>query len=99
MSSNSTFSNSTARSYALALYELSKENSELDKVESDVKDLKQLLSKSRDLNEAILNPTISKEEKEKVLSLITKKKNYCENLKKFLGFVASKNRLFYLSTL
>jgi F-type H+-transporting ATPase subunit delta len=97
LSSNSTFSNSTARSYALALYELSKENSELDKVESDVKDLKQLLSKSRDLNEAILNPTISKEEKEKVLSLITKKKNYCENLKKFLGFVAIKNRLFFLN--
>ena len=29
--------------------------------------------------------------------LITKEKNYCENLKKFLGFVAIKNRLFFLN--
>ena len=97
MSSNSTFSNSTAWSYALALYELSKENSELDKVESDIKNFKQLLSDSRDLHETILNPTISKEEKGKVLSLITKGNNYCENLKKFVGFVATKNRLFFLN--
>ena len=33
MSSKSTFSNSTANSYATALYELAKENSNLDKVE------------------------------------------------------------------
>ena len=36
MSSKSTFSNSTSRSYALALYELSKENSEIDKIEIEM---------------------------------------------------------------
>ena len=39
MSSKSTFSNSTSKSYALALYELSKENSDLDKVEDEMKKL------------------------------------------------------------
>ena len=97
MSSNSTFSNTTAKSYALALYELSKENSELDKVELDIKDLKQLLKDSKDLYETILNPTISKEEKGKVLLLIAKENNFCENIKKFIGFIATKNRLFFLN--
>ena len=32
MNSKSTFSNSTANSYAVALYELAKENSEIDKI-------------------------------------------------------------------
>ena len=39
MSSNSSFSDSTAQSYALALYEISKENSELDLVEEKIKNL------------------------------------------------------------
>ena len=96
MSSKSTFSNSTANSYALALYELSKDNTELDKVEQNIKDLNSLLNTSFDFKEAITNPTISKEDKINVISLITEKNNFSETSKKFLGFVAMKNRLFFL---
>ena len=39
MSSKSTFSNSTSKSYALALYELAKENSELKKVMDEINDI------------------------------------------------------------
>ena len=60
MSSKSTFSNSTSRSYAIALYELSKENSELDRVEDGMKNLKKLLNESSDFKEMILNPTVTK---------------------------------------
>ena len=42
MSSKSTFSNSTSASYAAALYELSKENAELDNVEIAMKSLKKI---------------------------------------------------------
>ena len=55
MSSKSTFSNSTSRSYALALYELSKESEELEKVENNMKDLKKLLDESLDFKEMVLN--------------------------------------------
>ena len=96
MSSKSTFSNSTANSYALVLYELSKDNSELDKVEQNMKDLNKLLNTSCDFKEVILNPTISKEDKTNVISLITKKSSFSETVRKFLGFVAIKNRLFFL---
>ena len=50
MSSKSTFSNSTSKSYALALYELSKENSELDSVENGMKSLDELINKSSDFS-------------------------------------------------
>jgi len=96
LSSKSTFSNSTARSYALALYELSKENSDLLKVEEDIKNLNKLLDASPDFQEMILNPTISKEDKKNVIFEISKQNNFNLTLNKFLGFVAIKNRLFFL---
>ena len=65
MSSKSTFSNSTSRSYALALYELSKENSDLDKIETEMRSFEKLLKESSDFKEMILSPTVSKEEKKK----------------------------------
>ena len=65
MSSKSTFSNSTSKSYAIALYELSKENSELDKVEDGMKSLNKLLKESSDFKEMISSPTVAKEDKKK----------------------------------
>ena len=97
MSSKSTFSNSTSRSYALALYELSKENSELDKIESEMKSFGELLKESSDFKEMILSPAVSKEDKRNVIFKIADQNNFSKILKKFLGFVAIKNRLFFLN--
>ena len=97
MSSKSTFLNSTSKSYALALYELAKENSELNKVEDGMDGIKTLLSKSSDFKEMILNPTVTKEEKNKVIIKIVDQYNFCQTLKKFLGFLTTKNRLFFLN--
>jgi len=96
LSSKSTFSNSTSKSYAVALYELSKENSELDTVENAIKSLNELINQSSDFREMILNPTVSKEDKRNVIFAIADKNNFSITLKKFLGFVAIKNRLFFL---
>jgi len=63
LSSKSTFSNSTSRSYALALYEIAKENSELDKIEGEIESLKKLLNDSPEFKEMILSPTIIKNDK------------------------------------
>ena len=97
MSSKSTFLNSTSKSYALALYELAKENSELNKVEDGMNGIKALLNKSSDFNEMILNPTVTKEEKNKVIIKIVDQYSFCQTLKKFLGFLTTKNRLFFLN--
>ena len=97
MSSKSTFLNSTSKSYALALYELAKENSELNKVEDGMDGIKVLLSKNSDFKEMILNPTVTKEEKNKVIIKMVDQYSFCQTLKKFLGFLTSKNRLFFLN--
>ena len=96
MSSKSTFSNSTSKSYAIALYELSKESNEVDKIEEGLKNLKKLLNESVDFKQMILNPAISKEDKKNVIFKIADQNNFSKILKKFLGFVAKKNRLFFL---
>ena len=97
MSSKSTFSNFTSKSYATALYELSKENSELDKVEDGMKSLDKLLKESSDFKEMISSPTVSKEDKKNVIFAIADQNNFSKMLKKFLGFMVIKNRLFFLS--
>ncbi len=99
MTSKSTFSNSTSKSYALALYELSKENSEIDKIEEEMKSFQQLLRENSDFKEMILSPTISKVDKKNVIFSIIDKNNFSPIVKKFLGFIAIKNRLFYLNTI
>ena len=96
MSSKSTFSNSTSKSYAIALYELSKETSELDKVENGMKSLNKLLIESSDFKEMISSPIVAKEDKRNVIFAIANQNNFSKILKKFLGFVAIKNRLFFL---
>ena len=96
MSSKSTFLNSTSKSYALALYELAKESSELDKVEDGMSGIKELLDTSSDFKEMILDPTLTKEEKNKVINKMADQYSFCQILKKFLGFLTEKNRLFFL---
>ena len=97
MSLKSTFLNSTSKSYALALYELAKEDAEIDKVENEVKSLNKLLNENIDFKEVILSPTVKKEEKNKVIIKIVDQYGFCQTLKKFLGFLTIKNRLFFLN--
>jgi len=96
LSSKSSFSNATSKSYAMALYELSKESSELDKVEGEIMSLNKLLNENNDFKEVILNPKVTIDDKKNVMFAIAEKNNFSTTLKKFLGFVAIKNRLFFL---
>ena len=96
MSSKSTFSNSTSKSYALAFYELAKDSDEIIEAEEEMNSLKVLLKESSDFKEMILNPSIGQEEKKNVIFSIAEKYNFCDTLKKFLGFLVIKNRLFFL---
>ena len=98
MSSKSTFSNSTSKSYALALYELAKENSELDEVEKEMNSLSGLIDDSSDFKEMILSPIVAKEDKKNVIFTIADQNNFSKILKKFLGFIAINNRLFFFAT-
>ena len=96
MSSKSTFSNATSKSYALALFEISKENSALNIVENEMRSLNKLLDESLDFKQAILSPLVTKEDKKSILFKIAEQNNFSLTSKKFIGFVTNKNRLFFL---
>jgi F-type H+-transporting ATPase subunit delta len=64
-----------------------------------MKSLEHLLKESSDFKEMILNPTITKEDKANVIFSLADQNNFSKILKNFLGFVATKNRLFYLSNI
>ena len=85
MSSKSTFSNSTSNSYAMALYELSKESSELNKVEDGMRGLSNLLNENSEFKEMIVSPTITKENKQNVLLEIADQNNFSEKCP--IGFI------------
>ena len=62
-----------------------------------MKSLKKLLDTSSDFKDMILNPTVTKEDKKNVIFAIADQNNFSQILKNFLGFVALKNRLFFLN--
>ena len=59
MSSKKSFSSETANRYALALYELANERSELSVVEKDVNELLVIYSTNEEFKNFIKNPTQS----------------------------------------
>ena len=71
MSSNKSFSSETANRYALALYELAKENSELEVVEKNVNEVLAIYNTSKDLKNFIKNPTQSQSSQLEVLKKIS----------------------------
>lgn len=96
MSSNHTFSNVAYERYALALYELAKEKSELDKTEIEANNINQLINSCGEFKNMISNPTIGHKEQSAAVLKIADIYNFSSTFKKFLGFLTSKRRLFFL---
>ena len=99
MSSNKSFSSETANRYALALYELAKENSELEIVEKDAKELLAVYNISEDLKNFINNPTQSQSSQLEVLNKILVQMSLSKIIKNFLSILVTKRRIFFLNTI
>ena len=99
MSKNKGFSNTSANSYSLALYELAEENNVLDEVENHSSSIIQLISRSDDFNSLIKNPTNKKDDQLNVILKISKNYKLNNLLTKFLSFLISKRRFFYVKNI
>ncbi len=97
MSSNKSFSSETSDRYALALFGLSKENSELEIVEKNVKDLNEVYKKNKDLDNFVTNPTRSFEEHFQVINKLNELMNFSPTFIKFLSILVVKRRIFFLN--
>jgi len=99
LSSNKSFSTETANRYALALFELANENSELDVVEKDIQDLLQIYNSSSDLKNFIKNPTQSQFNQLKVIQELSSKMNLSKVVNNFLSILVTKRRIFFLNNI
>ena len=96
MSSKNIFSETTITRYALALYELANENSDLENIENQSKSLLELLKKSIDFKSLVKDPTSKKNEQINSIEMIAGKFNFSKIFSKFLCFLAYKRRFFFL---
>ena len=99
MSSNKSFSSETANRYALALYELAKENSELEVVEKDINELLVIYNTSEDLKNFIKDPTQSQSSQLEILNKISVEMSLSKIIKNFLSILVVKRRIFFLNTI
>ena len=83
MSTLKSFSTETSERYSRALFELTNETNELEKVENDIISFQMLLNSSQEIQNFIKDPTQSISQQNKVVNLFAEKLNCSKNLKNF----------------
>ena len=94
MTNNISFS--VKNSYSQALFELATEENSIIDVENQVFSILELIKKSSDFNDFIKDPTNKIEDQLKAIDTISNQFTFNQLLKKFLSFVVSKRRFFYI---
>ena len=96
MSDKNRFSDSSAKSYSQALYELATEEKNLNDVEEHAVSIIKLISQSEDFNSLIKDPTNKQDDQLNSINIIFENFNLNNLLKKFLNFLVVKRRFFYV---
>ena len=96
MSKSKDFSGTSVSRYSLALFELAEESNSTKEIEDQSFALINMISKNKEFNYFIKNPTNSKEDQQKTIIKISEQFKLNELLTKFLCFLISKRRFFYI---
>ena len=96
MGTNKSFSTETSERYSRALFEVSKEANELDKVENDIKNFQLVFNSSIDIKNFIKNPTQSIRQQNNFINLLSDKLGFSKNLKNFFLLLIEKRRIFFV---
>ena len=96
MSKNKGFSDTSANRYSLALYELASESQSLELVEENSIAFLNLISKNKDFNNFMKDPTVSHDILTSVIKKISKSVKLENLFENFLCFLVKKRRFFYL---
>ncbi len=96
MSKNKGFSETSASRYSLALYELATEANTLNEIEDHSSSVINLIVTCKDFRSLIKDPTNNKEDQLNALNKISEQYKLNELLKKFLSFLITKRRFFYV---
>ena len=96
MSKNKGFSETSSGRYSLALYELAVEANMLSEIEVHSASIINLITLNEDFKSLIKDPTNNKEDQLNALSKISEQYKLNGLLTKFLSFLISKRRFFYV---
>ena len=96
MSTTKSFSTETSERYSRALYEVSKESNEIEKVETDIKSFLSLFNSSLDLRNFIKDPSQSVNQQNQVIKLLVNKLGFDKNLRNFFLLLIEKRRIFFV---
>ena len=83
-------------SYSQALYELSKDYDIISEIEDQAKSILKALETIKEFNDFIKNPLYTQGDHIQIINAVSKKFSFNSTLEKFLKFLVSKRRLFYL---
>ena len=97
MSTNKSFSTETSERYSRALFEVSRDSDDLDKVENDIKNFKLIYDKNSEVKNFIKDPSKIITEQNKLVNLVSDKLNFSKNLQKFLLLLIEKRRIFFVN--
>ena len=96
MTTNKSFSTETSERYARALFEVSKEKNEQEKIENDAINFQTILKESRDFQNFIKNPTQTLDQQNKAIDLISERLNFSKSFKNFFLLLIEKRRIFFV---
>jgi len=96
VSNTKSFSSESSDRYALALYEIGKENNDLEKLSRDLTLVKNLYDNNIDFASFVKNPTYLKNQQNEIVNSISNLIKFDLNLKNFVLLLIKKSRLFYL---
>ena len=86
-----------AKRYATAVFELCKEQKNLDMLESNVDSIGSLIIDSEDFRTFLVSPLLTREDQSRAILEIAKKLKLLKVMSNFLSLIAVKRRLFILS--
>ena len=78
------------------MFEVSKESSELDKTEDNIKNFQILFNSSLEIKNFLENPTQSTNKQKEVINLLSDKLEFSKNLKNFFLLLIEKRRIFFV---
>ncbi len=94
MSEPASISTGIAGRYALAVFDLSREAGDLEKLEADVTALDEAMKASPDLRDVLTSPVISRDDQGRAIGAVAEKMGLSETIRNVLALMATKRRLF-----
>ena len=79
--------------YAQALFDLASDTDQVDAVERDLRQLKQMHAESRDLRRLLESPGFSADDRSRALNAVAEAAQFTPTTRKFLGLLAANRRV------